>query len=100
MKLSSDCQNLTALDSDASVEFVGSYWIEVDKLTRGLVFLIAEKTVEGKYAIGHNVFSTIDQAGTMSGDVKDVDGGVYHELLLDAFDYDGDGVAEIFTYTQ
>ena len=94
--------NLTALDvdNDGNVEFVGSYWIEVDKLTRGLVFLIAEKTADGKYAIGHNAFSTIDQAGTMSGDLKDVDGGVYHELLLDAFDYDGDGVAEIFTYTQ
>ena len=31
---------------------------------------------------------------------RQVDEGVYHELLLDAFDYNGDGVAEIFTYTQ
>jgi len=36
----------------------------------------------------------------MSGEIKSVDEGVYHELLLDTFDYDGDGTAEIFTYTQ
>ena len=36
----------------------------------------------------------------MSGDIKNVDEGVYHELLLDAFDYDGDGTSNVFTYVQ
>lgn len=95
-------QNLTALDvdNDGKAEFVGSYWIEIDKLTRGLLFFIAAKGSNGKYAVGHSEYRSVDQANVMSGDIKNVDEGVYHELLLDAFDYDGDGVAEIFTYTQ
>ncbi len=93
-------QNLTALDlnNDGKAEFVGSYWIDVDKLTRGLVFLIAEKGPNGKYVIGHSEFKSIDQQGTMSGDIKDVDSGVYHEVLLDVFDFDRDGQSEVFTY--
>ena len=35
----------------------------------------------------------------MSGDIKNIDEGVYHELLLDVFDVNGDGVAEVFTNT-
>ena len=35
----------------------------------------------------------------MSGDIKNIDEGIYHELLLDVFDVNGDGVAEIFTNT-
>ena len=36
----------------------------------------------------------------MSGNIKDVDDGIYHETLLDVYDIDGDGVAELFTHTQ
>ncbi|NJM54148.1 MAG: hypothetical protein HC846_12660 [Blastocatellia bacterium] len=36
----------------------------------------------------------------MSQDIKDLDRGVYHELLLDILDFNNDGVAEIFTYIQ
>ena len=36
----------------------------------------------------------------MSGEIKSVDDGVYHELLLDVLDYDGDGKSDVFTYTQ
>ena len=95
-------QNLTALDidNDGKPEFVGSYWIEIDKLTRGLLFLIAGKGINGKYAVGYHEYRLVDQANVMSGAIKDVDDGVSHELLLDAFDYDGDGKAEIFTYIQ
>ena len=95
-------QNLTALDVDADgkAEFVGSYWVEIDKLTRGLLFFIASKESNAKYAIGYSTYQSIDQANVMSGEIKAVDNGVYHELLLDAFDYDGDGTAEIFTYVQ
>jgi hypothetical protein len=95
-------QNLTAIDvdNDGKPEFVGSYWVEIDKLTRGLLFFIAQKGSNGKYAIGYQEYRNVDQANVMSGAIKDVDDGVYHELLLDAFDYDGDGVAEIFTYQQ
>ena len=95
-------QNLTALDVDADgkAEFVGSYWVEIDKLSRGLLFFIAGKGSNGKYAIGFSAYQSIDQANVMSGEIKAVDDGVYHELLLDAFDYDNDGTAEIFTYVQ
>lgn len=94
--------NLTALDleNDGKVEMVGSYWVEIDNLTRGLLFFIAAQGKSGKYAFGHKDYRAIDQANVMSGDIKNVDEGVYHELLLDAFDYNGDGVSEVFTYTQ
>lgn len=94
-------QNLTVLDVDNNgrPDFVGSYWIDVDKSTRALVFFIAEKGSDGKIRVTYNDFRMIDQADVMSGDIKDVDNGIYHELLLDAFDYDGDGHGEIFTYT-
>lgn len=95
-------QNLTALDvdGDGKADFVASYWVEIDKLTRGLLFFIASKGSNGKYAVGYKEYRSIDQANVMSGDIKAVDDGVYHELLLDAFDFDGDGTAEIFTYVQ
>ncbi len=95
-------QNLTALDvdNDGKADFVGSYWVEIDKLTRGLLFFIASKGSNGKYSLGYSEYHSIDQASVMSGEIKAVDEGVYHELLLDVFDYDGDGVAEVFTYIQ
>jgi hypothetical protein len=93
--------NLTALDlnNDGDVEFVGSYWVEIDKLTRGLLFFIAGKG-GGKYSLGYSEYRMIDQEKVMSGEIKSVDDGVYHELLLDAFDYDADGISNIFTYVQ
>ncbi|MBX3282449.1 MAG: hypothetical protein KF756_08230 [Acidobacteria bacterium] len=95
-------QNLTAIDTngDGVAELVGSYWIEVDKLTRALLFFIAEKGKSGKYELGFSDYRRVGQDGVMSGEIKDVDAGFYHELLLDYFDVDGDGNAEIFTYTQ
>jgi len=95
-------QNLTAIDVDGNgtVELVGSYWIEVDRLTRALLFFIADKNSKGKYSISFSDYRSVDQNGTMSGDIKDVDKGIYHELLLDYYDVDGDGTAEIFTYIQ
>jgi hypothetical protein len=96
-------QNLTAIDvdNDSRPELVGSYWIEIDKLTRALLFFIAQKGAKsGKYSLGYKEYRTIDQASVMSGEIKSVDEGVYHELLLDSFDYDGNGTAEVFTYTQ
>lgn len=94
--------NLTVLDvnNDGKPEMVGSYWIDVDKATRALLFFIAEKGANGKYALGYSDFQSIDQGSVMSGDMKDVEAGILNELLLDAFDYDGDGSSEIFTYTQ
>lgn len=92
-------QNLTAIDvdGDGKVEFVGSYWVEVDRLTRALLFFIADKRANGKYAIGYSEYQLVDQESTMSKSIKDVDDGIYHELLIDYFDVDGDGTAEIFT---
>ncbi len=94
--------NFTALDleNDGKPEFVGSYWVEIDRLTRGLLFFIAGRAGNDKYSLGYSEYRAIDQAGVMSGDIKNVDEGVYHELLLDAFDYDGDGTSNIFTHVQ
>lgn len=94
--------NLTALDvdGDGKAEFIGTYWVTPSKSSRGFLFFIAEKAKNGKYVFSHSEYESIKDDGVMSGDVKDLDGGIYHELLLDAFDYDGDGTSEIFTIVQ
>lgn len=94
--------NLTALDvdSDANAELVGSYWVDLSATDRGLLFFIAQRGADGKYAFAHSEYNKVAQSETMSEDIKDVDSGVYHERLLDIFDVDGDGVAEIFSYVM
>lgn len=94
--------NLTALDvnNDKKPEFVGSYWLPTAKTERAMLFFIAEKGADGKYSLALSEFQTVKQADVMSSDIKDVDNGIYHELLLDALDVDGDGTAEIFTIGQ
>jgi hypothetical protein len=91
--------NLTALDvnNDKTAEFVGSYWLPLTKTSRAMLFFIAEKGSDGKYSLSHSEFNSVKQDDVMSGDIKDLDTGIYHELLLDVFDIDGDGTAEIFT---
>ncbi|MBA2378629.1 MAG: hypothetical protein H0V76_03525 [Blastocatellia bacterium] len=95
-----DYHNLTALDvnGDGKAELVGSYWDESDATSRTLLFFIAERGADGKYAFGYSEFRAIKEDEVMGGDISALDGGTFHELLLDVFDYDGDGVAEIFTY--
>jgi hypothetical protein len=92
-------QNLTALDidNDKNVEFVGSYWVAPSATTRALLFFIAEKDKNGKYVFAQSKYNLTKQADVMSKEIKAVDDGIYHELLLDTLDYDGDGVSEIFT---
>lgn len=94
--------NLTALDidDDGKAEMVGSYWVDLTKDSRGLLFFVATVGTAGKYTIGFKDYRDYDVSKIMSGEISSVDQGVYHELLLDVFDVDGDGVAEIFTYTQ
>ncbi len=94
--------NLTAIDvdRDGKAELVGSYWFAPKSDQRNLLFFIAQKNEKGKYALAHSEFEEITPEGIMSGEVKDLDAGIYHELLLDTFDYDGDGVGEIFTTSQ
>lgn len=95
-------QNLTALDvdNDKKAELVGSYWAETSATSRALLFFIAERSADGKYSFGYSDFKTVKADEVMSGEVKDTDGGIYHELLLDALAYDGDQTAEIFTTVQ
>jgi hypothetical protein len=95
-------QNLTAIDinQDGTPEFVGSYWVSTLGTERALLFFIAEKDADGKYAVVQSSFQFVKQKDVMSGAIKDVDDGIYHELLLDIFDVDGDGSSEIFTVTQ
>jgi hypothetical protein len=95
-------QNFTAIDvdNDKSVEFVGSYWAANNAKERSLLFFIAEKNADGKYQITSSSFSTVKQDEVMSGNIKDIDDGRYHELFIDYLDYDNDGTGEIFTMTQ
>lgn len=94
--------NLTAIDvdDDKKAEMVGTFWVEPTATTRALLFFIADKAADGKYSFGYADFRTLKNDEVMTGDVKDTDGGMYHELLLDALEYDGDTTAEIFTYVQ
>lgn len=94
--------NLTALDvdNDGGVELVGSFWMETAPTERALLFFIAEKAKSGKYALTHSDYKAFKQDEVMNGEIKLLDTGIYNELLLDVFDYDGDGVSEIFTIGQ
>ena len=94
-------QNLTALDvdNDQKADFVGSYWVATGSKERALLFFIAQKNSAGKYEFGYSSFGRIKQEDVMSEDLKTVDEGTLHEVLLDVFDYDDDGVSEIFTYS-
>jgi hypothetical protein len=94
--------NLTSLDvdNDGTIEQVGTFWVDTGTTSRALLFFIAFKNSDGKYTFGHTDFRNIEQKDVMSSDIKDVDTGVYHERLLDVFDIDNDGVAEVFTYIQ
>ncbi len=94
--------NLTAIDvdNDKVPEFVGTYWITTSATERALLFFIADKVRAGKYSIGYSEFRIVKQDEVMSGEIKSLDEGVYHELFLDTLDYKNDGVAEIFTYSQ
>ena len=94
--------NLTALDvdNDGKIEFVGTYWVATSANERAMLFFIADMVRGGKLSFSHSEFEKVDKEGVMSGEIKHLDEGIYHELLLDVLDYNDDGVAEIFTYTQ
>ena len=93
--------NLTALDvdNDGKAEMVGSFWTETAGKERNLLFFIADKNKNGKYAFGYSEYDKITPDKVMSGELKDLDelGG---ELLLDALEYNGDTTAEIFTVNR
>lgn len=91
--------NLTALDvdRDGKPEFVGSYWVEPSANRRDLLFFVAESRVDGTLKLTHKDYAKVSPKDVMSGDLKDLDSGIGGELLLDVFDYDGDGTGEIFT---
>jgi hypothetical protein len=94
--------NLTAVDvdNDGTAEMVGTFWAENSTDERNLLFFIAEKTKNGKYNFGYSEYKKVGKEDVMSGEVKDLDVGIGHELLLDALEYDGDTTAEIFTLNK
>ena len=94
--------NLTKLDvdNDGDFEFVGSYWYNTGDKKRSLLFFIADKDAKGEMSLSFKKFEEFQEENVMSKDINDLDKGLYHELLLDVFDYDGDGVGEVFTITQ
>ncbi len=95
-------QNLTKVDvdNDGNPEFVGTYWYNTGDKVRSLMFFIADKSKNGSITIPFSKFNEYKASDIMSGDVKDLDNGIYHELLIDMLDIDGDGTAEIFTMAQ
>jgi hypothetical protein len=94
--------NLTATDAnnDGKIELIGSYYTKTSTTSRSLLFFIAEKNAAGKFVFSHKELETIKKDEVMSGEITSLDGGIYHELLIDMLDVDGDGVSEIFTITQ
>ena len=94
--------NLTAMDVDAdgTAELIGTYWVDTSPTSRALLYFIAEKGSDGKYAYGFMDFRHIEQKDVMSSEISSVDTGIYHERLLDVLDIDNDGTAEVFTYIQ
>ncbi len=94
--------NLTAVDvnNDGRAEQVGSFWVPLGVKERGLLFFIAQRARNGRYYFAHSRFERVNEKNVMSGELKALEDGIYNELLLDVFDYDQDGVAEIFTLTR
>ncbi|MEQ1676448.1 MAG: hypothetical protein ABL876_07100 [Chitinophagaceae bacterium] len=93
---------LTSIDADNNKvnEIVGTYTVAPSAKERALLFFIATRSKVGGYSINYSVCDKIKEDGVMSGDIKDVDGGIYQELLLDILDFDDNGIAELFTITQ
>jgi hypothetical protein len=94
--------NLTVLDldRDGALEMVGSALVAGKGVDRRLLFFIAGQR-DGKYELQFSNYEQITADSIMSGgDVKDVDTGLLNELLVDVYDLDGDGVAEVFTVVQ
>lgn len=93
--------NLTAIDidRDGTAEMVGSFWVNPKVDSRATLFFIAEKTGDS-YQISYAEFNDYTPDEVMSGDVKDLDNGIYHTLLLDYMDIDRDGVGEVITTAQ
>ncbi|MEO8648815.1 MAG: hypothetical protein ABI539_06580 [Acidobacteriota bacterium] len=94
--------NLTAvdIDNDGTVELIGSFWAPISATERALLFVVAEKGDKEGYVLSYKDLKDVKESDTMSGDISNVDDGVYNELLLDILDVDGDGKSEIFTYSQ
>jgi hypothetical protein len=94
--------NLTAIDvnGDKVAELVGTFWSEPAKDDRRLLFFIAEKGSGGAYSLTQKNYQALKSSDIMSGETKDVDEGILHEMLIDYMDVDGDGTAEVFTTTQ
>ena len=94
--------NLTRVDvdNDGKPEFVGTFWYNTAEKVRSLMFFIADKDAKGNYSIPFKKFDRVEVENVMSGEISDVDKGIGHELLIDMFDTNGDGTAEIFTMRQ
>jgi len=94
--------NLTAVDvdKDGVAELIGSYWVTPNASERGLLFFVAQKGSNGKYVFNYSNYESYAADKVMSGELKDLEDGVYQTLLLDIFDFDNDGTAEIFTISK
>lgn len=91
--------NLTAVDVDNTgiAELVGTFWVETSPTERAMLFMMVDKEKSGTYTLTYSDFGLLKQDDVMNKEIKSVDEGMYHQLLIDSFDYNGDGVSEIFT---
>ncbi|MCX6319344.1 MAG: hypothetical protein NTW29_18855 [Bacteroidetes bacterium] len=84
-------------DNDKKNEIVGTYTVTPGSNERGLLFFIASKNETGVYELQVSEFNRLKKDEVMSGNISDVDDGIYQEMLLDILDTDNSGVAKIFT---
>jgi hypothetical protein len=94
--------NLTAIDFErnGNSDLVGSYWVAPKDTERALLYVVVEMDSSKNYKLTYSEFDDYTQEEVMSGNIKDVDSGVYHNLLLDYVDINGDGIGEILNTAQ
>lgn len=99
--------NLTAIDLDGDTkglaEMVGSYYVAASAKDRRLLFVAAklgatkaaDTALVSKYQAitAKDIFEGVEFSAVGAGNL-------YTELLVDAFDINGDGRKEIFTFTE
>jgi hypothetical protein len=94
--------NLTAIDLErnGNADLVGSYWVAPKETQRALLYVVVEMDSSKNYKLTYSEFDDYTQEEVMSGNIKDLDTGIYHNLMLDYIDIDADGIGEIVNTAQ
>ena len=94
--------NLTAIDLErnGNADLVGTYWVAPSESQRALLYVVVEMDSSKNYKLTYSEFDDYSQEEVMSGNIKDIDTGIYHNLMLDYVDIDADGIGEIVNTAQ